>query len=272
MQLTTARALHILGSAFFAVLGVLGSLHVQIPGIQITESPTEAFAMAAALLGAGYSGPKAAAAILFALLVAGTPLPADAQGVPLVPKAVTAAQTHFCEPTQCTGFYVRGFVSESGGSLNIPSTGLQGLASNQLSTGIGGGYQFWNDKWFAAIEADFQYGLMQNGTVPGGGNSGLWGGGLLVKLGYNLLNATAPTGGPQLPNGMVPIAPYAILGDWIRPWGNGFASGAGIEGWLSKNWTVNVDYIHVNYNNAAINPLVNEQTEDMVLGGVQKFF
>jgi hypothetical protein len=269
-----ARIVHI-GAAIilYAVAGLEELKILQIAG----TDPLTLSVMASGLWAAGYAGPKAKAIIL-ALAVAlpslAVPLPSDAQAAQAVlpAKASAVTATLPCTPTYCVGPYVGGFIAESGGSLNIPATGLSGLASNQLSLGADVGWQYWDDKWFAAAEVVAVYGLMQNGTIPGGGNSGLWGAGLLAKIGYNFFNATAPAGGPQLPTGITPIAAYAILGDWIRPWGQGFAAGGGVEGWLRTDLTVNIDYLHVNYNNAAINPLVNEQSEDLVIGGFHKHF
>lgn len=204
------------------------------------------------------------------LALAFTLLPAVAFGADIPTKAPVSAPitATYCTPTECTGFYFGGHMDEAGGSLNVVATGLSGLATNQFSLGADLGYQYWDGKWFLAAELLGDYGLTTNGSIPGGGNSALWGFGALAKIGYNLIGAITPNGSPSLPAGLTVIAPYAIVGDWTRSWGSGFAAGAGIEGWLANNLTVHIDYIHVNYNNAAINPIVTQQTEDMVIGGI----
>jgi len=221
---------------------------------------------------------------LKAILVAGAALlagviAAAAQTAPtsaptpvMVTKAPPAAAQPNCTLSQCTGPYVGGFLQESGSAFS-GNTGV-----NQFALGGDVGYQFWNGKFFVAAEFDALYGLTSNGSLPGGGNSALWGVGGLAKVGYSLSSAfgAAATGSstPTLPSSLANalIAPYAILGVWQRPWGAGFASGAGVQALLANNWTFHVDYIHVNYNNAAVNPLVNQQSEDMVIGGIDYHF
>ena len=212
---------------------------------------------------------------LKALFVAGAALlgaVAVANAADVLTKAAPAVAQPNCTQTQCTGPYVGGFLQETGGAFS-GNTGV-----NQFSLGGDVGYQFWNGKFFVAAEFDALYGLTSNGNLPGGGNSALWGVGGLAKVGYSLSEAfgAAATGSstPTLPSSLANalIAPYAILGVWQRPWGAGFASGAGVQALLANNWTFHVDYIHVNYNNAAVNPLVNQQSEDMVIGGIDYHF
>ena len=68
------------------------------------------------------------------------------------------------------------------------------------------------------------------------------------------------------------MSPCVLVGAWQRPWGIGFASGARASALIAKNWTVDIDYIHVNYNNANINPIVQEQTENIVRAGINYHF
>lgn len=171
--------------------------------------------------------------------------------------------------------YIGAGLSESGGSFNVISTGVNGLADNNLNLFVEGGYDYFSGNIYLGANALFEYGLVSNGTIPGGGNSSLWGGGAWAKIGYNVANAlgiTPSTAKNPLTSLFATTTPYVDLGIWDRPWGSGFASGGGAMGWLTPQVSLHVDYIHVNYNNASVNPNVNEQTEDMVLGGLDYHF
>lgn len=205
--------------------------------------------------------------------------PLAAHAADIAVKAPAASQPAvYCTLQSCSGIYGGLDILETGGSFNVVSTGLQGLAQNDFAMGGHLGYQFWNGSWFLAGEAGADYGIVQNGQLPGGGNTGLWDAYGLAKVGYSLASVfglsttgqATPTLPTQLANSL--LAPYLIIGDWTRPWGSGFASGAGVEALIATNWTISVDYIHVDYNNANINPNVNEQTENIVKGGIDYHF
>lgn len=215
--------------------------------------------------------------IAFALVFALVSSCAGAAAADLQLKAPAAAAVPACTVLSCSGVYVGGNVTETGGNFNVISTGLSGLSNNSLQLGGDVGYQFWNGKWFIAGEVDAQYGIVQNGALPGGGNSALWALGGLVKVGYDisgLLGASTQGATPTLPSSLANalISPYVILGVWDRKWGAGFASGAGVQALLAANWTISADYIHVNYNNANVNPIVSQQTEDLVRVAVDYHF
>lgn len=184
----------------------------------------------------------------------------------------------YCTNTSCTGFYGGLTIAESGGSFNVISTGLQGVASNNLNIGGDAGYELYNGVWYLAAEVDGVYGVVANGTLPGMGNTNQWGFGALGKIGYSLASlftgGATPANPPVLPASLAQnvISPYIILGVWDRPWGAGFASGVGIQALLLQNWTLSVDYLHVNYNNVTVNPNLNQQTEDMVMAHVDRHF
>ncbi len=198
-----------------------------------------------------------------------------AQAADLVAKA-PLAPISYCTNASCTGFYGGFAVAESGGSFNVISTGLGGIAANNINIGGDVGYELYNGVWYLAGELVGVYGVVANGSLPGGGNTNTWGLGGLVKVGYSLasLFGGSTASSPTLPASLAQnvISPYVILGVWDRPWGAGFASGVGIQALLFKNWTLSMDYIHVNYNNASINPNLNEQTEDMVMAHVDRHF
>jgi hypothetical protein len=213
--------------------------------------------------------------IPFALLLLLAPGTAKAQTVTKAPASILTPSGS-CTSVYCVGPYIGGGIAESGGSFNVVSTGLSGLADNNLNLFGEVGYDYWNGGVYLGLNGLFEYGVSSNGVIPGGGNSELWGGGAWAKLGYNVAGAlgiSPPSGSaPSLTGLVTSSVPYINLGVWSRPWGTGFLSGVGIEGWLSKNITVHIDYNHVNYNNANVNPNVTQQTEDMVIGGVDYHF
>jgi opacity protein-like surface antigen len=213
--------------------------------------------------------------ILGALLLGSTA--AMAADLPVkAPPLVPVPPVVYCTTTACTGFYGGLTVAESGGSFDVISSGLGGIASNNINIGGDAGYEIYNGVWYLAAEVDAVYGVVANGNLPGGGNTNQWGIGALGKVGYSLASLFGGTPGapPTLPASLAQnvISPYVILGVWDRPWGAGFASGVGIQALLMQNWTLSVDYLHVNYNNAAINPNLNQQTEDMVMAHVDRHF
>lgn len=205
-----------------------------------------------------------------------TPVLAADLPVPLKAVPYTAANCTFT--TGCNNFYLGGGISEAGGSFNVISTGVGGLADNNLNIFGEAGYDYWNpssSNIYLGANALFEYGVIQNGALPGGGNSELWGGGAWAKIGYNVAGAmglSVPTATNPITSLFASTVPYVDLGIFCRPWGCGFASGAGAMGWLSKNVTMHFDYLHVNYNNASINPVVSEQSEDMAIAGLDYHF
>lgn len=224
---------------------------------------------------------------MWKLLLAGTALLAlgvsvQAQTVPLpakAPIAGTTTTTSVCSFTAgCNLPYIGGGLSESGGSFDVISTGLSGLAENNLNLFGEAGWDYWNPTTniYVGGEAMFEYGIEANGTLPGGGTSELWGTGVWGRLGYGIAQAygiAAPTSGtPSLSGIVASTVPYVDLGYFARPWGGGFLTGAGVMGWIAPNVSVHIDYLYVDYNNASINPNVSEQSEQMVLGGFDYHF
>ena len=213
--------------------------------------------------------------LVLGLLAAGLSA-STASASDLAVKAPPLPPVPYCTSTACTGLYGGLTIAESGDSFNVISTGLQGVASNNLNIGGDAGYELYNGVWYLAAEVDGVYGVVANGNLPGGGNTNTWGFGALGKIGYSLASifGGTPANPPTLPASLAQnvISPYIILGVWDRPWGAGFASGVGIQALLLQNWTLSVDYLHVNYNNAAINPNLDQQTEDMVMAHVDRHF
>jgi hypothetical protein len=198
-------------------------------------------------------------------------------------KAPARVQTP-CTQQYCVGPYVGGDILESGGNFNVVSSGLQGLAQNDFAMGGHVGWEFWNGQWFMKAEVGGDYGLVQNGSLPGGGNSALWDAYGLATFGYSLapIFGLATTGAPSSssgPLGTLPaslaaalVSPGITIGDWTRPWGSGFATGPSVQALLAQNWTLGVDWLYVNYNNANVNPNVNERSESIVRVAIDRHF
>lgn len=199
-------------------------------------------------------------------------------GVPgLLALTLHAAKSQtICTGPYCASPYLGVGISESGGSFNVPALGLSGLADNNLNAFVEGGFDYFGNAAYLGINFLGEYGLIANGDLPGGGNSALWGAGQYVKLGYNAASAfgiTVPTSNaPSLSGFIASTTPYVNLGIFERKWGDGFLAGVGVVGWLNKSVTVHIDWNYVNYNNANINPNVKEQSENMVLGGIDYHF
>jgi opacity protein-like surface antigen len=199
----------------------------------------------------------------------------SAHAADMTVKVAPAASDPGCTSTYCVGPFLDLGVDETGGSFNIASQGLNGLADNNFNAFIGAGFDYWNGTIYLGLEGVGEYGLISNGVIPGGGNSALWGAGVWAKIGYNVAQnifGITATNSPSLGNLVANSVPYINLGEFTRPWGTGFLSGVGVEGWIAKNWSIHADWNYVNYNNANINPNVKEQSESQVRGGITYHF
>ena len=227
---------------------------------------------------------KAAKLLLAAFLLGGAfaVAPAAAQAANLAPAPAPAAAAPApdpCTQANCSGWYVGANLVNDGANFDVIGSGLSGLASNGLMFGGQFGAQFWNGQWFAALEGDTEYALTLNAPSNTGlGTKNSYAIGAQVKLGYSLAQlfgaATSGNAAPSLPAQLqnALISPYIAVGVWDRPWGAGLATGAGVQALLAQNWTLDAEYLHVNYNNAAINANVSEQTENLFLLGVSRHF
>ena len=174
--------------------------------------------------------------------------------------------------TPCTQFYCVGIygginVVNEGANFDVLGSGLGGLASNGITLGGEFGVEYWNGKIFAALEGDLEGSVTQNG--PGLGLSNHVSERGLFKLGYSLSQAFGGGAIGATPNPVIPsslsvamMTPYAIVGTEHQPWGWGLSTGAGVQALIATNWTISADYIHTNFNNAALNSKVSEQTDN----------
>jgi opacity protein-like surface antigen len=195
-----------------------------------------------------------------------------------VTKAPVPTVLPTCLLTICEGPYVGGNLVNDGANFDVIGSGLSGLASNGIMMGADAGYEFWNGSIFAAAELDAEYAVTNNMPNVGAGNSAQYALGAQIKLGYSLATlfgaATQGQATPTLPQQLANslISPYIAVGVWDRPWGPGLATGAGVQALIATNWTLDAEYLHVTYNNAAINPIVNEQTENLFMLALNRHF
>ena len=194
-------------------------------------------------------------------------------GAPVIPvKAKVVAPT----PTYWSGFYVGGNLIGLGASLTDISAGIPASAfSSGGGLGIDIGGQFWTQQFFLGAEAFCDVTALSLGTGNGFSNTYMCG--QVAKAGMGLdgllggagVGVTAPSQSPvplTVPAGLSTslMAPYMAAGIVERPWGVGWAAGAGINYVLSAHWNLDMMYLNVNYNNANINPNVSERAENLV--------
>src|ERR1051326_1432031 len=200
---------------------------------------------------------------------------------PLVGKAPIVGQPACQTISECTGIYAGFNFQQQGGNFTLLSNGLGGIAQNDFAAGGQAGYEFYNGQWRLGGEVGFDYGLAPSGTLPGGGNHGLWSADALVCVGYSLAplfggnatgsgSATAPSLPATLANAL--MSPCILAGGFWRPWGGGFATGARASALIAKGWTLDADALHINYNNANVNANLAEQTENLVRFGINYHF
>lgn len=275
-------------AALFAI-GAAGAAGLHIPGVTI--DPTTCFIAATGIAGAGLksgvtSGKLAIALLAVSLVAVGLLLGATsvrAQTVTGTAAATVAAPatpaTDPCTQQSCTTWYVGANLINDGANFDVIGSGLSGIAANGLMFGGDFGAQFWNGQWFAALEGDVEYDLTLNAPNNAGlGLSNSYALGAQVKLGYSLADlfgaGTSGSSPLSLPAALqnALISPYVAVGVWDRPWGVGLATGAGAQALIAQGWTLDAEYLHVNYDNAAVNPNVNEQTENLFLVGINRHF
>jgi outer membrane immunogenic protein len=208
-----------------------------------------------------------------------------------------------------------GHQSQSGGVLQLPGTGvttcgagsfLETFASTTICEGtgdgsynlsgglIGGavGYNYQLDRWVLGVEADDSWasitgsGTCGAGAVPlhacGGGIEN-WLATVRGRLGYDVGQLW-----PGVGDSMLYIAGGLAVGEvhgWDSLFGNsgsttatGWTIGGGIETKLSPNWSVKLEYLHIDLGDPAVftaippNPEHVSTTADIVRLGISYYF
>ena len=212
--------------------------------------------------------------------------PAFAANLPL--PALEAPAVSSCTLTSCSGFYVGGNVVGAGSNMDILGSGISNsVFAGGGAIGMTAGGQLWNGKFFAGFEGFADYDVATNLQVtPGMGNQNRYLFGVIAKAGIGLNGlfggvATAPATPGQSP---IPISipasiasallsPYVAIGEVWRPWGAGWATGAGADFILSQNWNLDLKYLHATYNGGAIvNPGQAQKTDNLIFVGLNYKF
>jgi len=216
--------------------------------------------------------------LIFAAALLATPAYAadvNAQTAPATPTKAPYTAPAPCTVSSCSGFYIGGNIAGSGSSLDVLNEGIgNSLLSGGGAFGADVGYRFWNGTYYFGAEVFGDYSELSLGPGLGYQSSYLFG--EVAKFGlafpglFGQSGAASTTGSQSpvpvtVPAGLASalIAPYLQVGGVERPWGVGWAVGAGAEFVLAAHWNLDLSYLNVQYNNATINPIVSEQSENI---------
>lgn len=201
-------------------------------------------------------------ALLAGTAFCGTAMAADLKPFPV--KAPVYAPVG-CSVTSCIGLFVGGSIAQAGGGLDILGTGITGLAQNGFAMGGQAGYEFFSNKFYFAALAHIESDMALN-AAPGTSftNRLDWGG--CVRAGYQLSGLLGATTSGNI--GATPTLPQELMSSLMTPYVNvcedkkhnqpAIVTGAGIEALLAANklgrsaWTLNVDYLHYNFNQGGV--------------------
>lgn len=204
---------------------------------------------------------------------------ASAADLKLVTKAPPVTG---CTVTSCVGLFVGGSIVQAGGTLDVVGTGLNGLAQNGFGLGGQAGYEFFNNKFYFAGLIHAEQDMSLNGAVGATFTDRTTFGGC-ARVGYSLAGLLGASTTGNI--GATPTLPQELLSSLMTPYVNicedkrhnqpAVATGAGIEALLAANalgrsaWTLNVDYLHYNYNQGgsagSMGGLPITQTSDNVI-------
>lgn len=183
-----------------------------------------------------------------------------------------------CTPTNCSGWYVGVNLTGAMTNANVIGNGINGsIAAGGQSIGVQGGYQFANGTWFFGPEFDANYVVNGNPNVTGGAPS-KYRIGEYVKVGTalsNLLSLDSAGPAPGVPASLANsvISPYVLFGAVQSGVGQGWATGAGVEFALVKNWFADVRYTYINYGGGAnVSPTETAKSENLVTAGLNYKF
>lgn len=225
-----------------------------------------------------FAGGVAAAALFAAAMVA----PAFAADMPVSPVWTKAPPVILlpgnCTPVSCTGATAGFNIEGAGTNFDILGQGLNG-SINSAGFGFGGqaGYQYWDGKYFLSGKVYLDYDTIPS-AVPGGANTGYVHTMEVACVGANLL------GSPAVPPGPPPSFPQSLLTQLTSPcialgldqrWGHqqGTVAGAKLQYVLASDATLDLAYLHVNYNNSGnVAPGVNAPTDQRVMLEFNKVF
>jgi hypothetical protein len=195
-----------------------------------------------------------AAVILLGLLFFGTNqaraadvVPVDASG-----NAVVATAKVPCSPTLCYGFEIGGTFAGTVTSLNVIGQGISGsFAGGGQSLGVTADYKYFNGTFLFQPTLTAAY-TVNGSPVIAGYSAPKYMLAALMKFGTPF-STFFPSAAPVSTTGFSStllasvLTPYLQVGLVVRPWGTGFASGAGIMGRIADQWTWDFSYVNVQY-------------------------
>jgi opacity protein-like surface antigen len=215
---------------------------------------------------------------LLASAVLACAVPAYAADVNAQAATPVKAAPVACSPTtpmSCSGFYLGGNIAGSGSNLDVLQEGIgNSLLSGGGAFGADAGYRFWNGTYYFGAEVFGDFSELSLGPGLGYKASYLFGEVAKFGMGFPGLfgqagaGSTTPSQSPTpitVPAGLASalLSPYVQVGAVERPWGVGWAVGAGADFVLAARWNLDLSYLNVQYNNAAINPNVSQQSENI---------
>lgn len=278
--------LHYGGGALLLIAGALAPLVNNIPGVHIDSATVIVAGLTA--LGIGAKADQALK-VLIAFLAGGWILmtaPANAANLnPPISPYLKAPPAVSCTITSCTGFFVGGNLMNTGTSLNVIGTGLNGIAQNGLGMGGQLGYEFFANSFYAAAYGivDYDVSLQTPASVT---DRFTYGGG--IRLGYSLAGIFgANTGGqtPTLPQQLLSslMTPYILAEEVNRHGQAAIGAGAGVEALIAadptghSSWTLNADLINYTYNQGGSSGTIAglptaQGTETVVRASLSKHF
>jgi len=217
-------------------------------------------------------------AFFAAAVLAASALSASAADIPVkAPSWVPSSSG--CTQLQCSGWYAGFNIMGVGSNMDILGSGINGsVFAGGGSIGVQGGYQFWNGDFFFAAEAFGDYTVNGNPVIAGGGSQPRYVFGQIAKFGGKL---SALFGAPTTPGGTTPtqgtapiaipstlsaalISPYVQFGAVERPWGSGWATGAGAEFVIASGWNLDLSYLYVKYANPNLSLVQSEASENLI--------
>lgn len=181
------------------------------------------------------------------------------KAAPLVPA--------YCYPNSCSGFYAGFNLAGVMTNADIIGSGINGsLAGGGQSIGLQAGYQFANGTWFFSPEIQANYVVTGNNVVEGSAKYRV---GEYVKVGTslaNLIGLGSSVPAPSIPSGLAAyvISPYILAGAVQSGFGQGWASGAGVEFALAQHWFLDTRYTYNNYGSASVSPGIVAKSENLV--------
>ena len=196
------------------------------------------------------------AAILLGLLIGGASigeakaadvLPADANANPVMATARVP-----CSPTLCYGFEIGGTFAGTVTSLNVIGQGINGsLAGGGQSLGVTVDYKYFNGTFLFQPTLTAAY-TVNGSPVVAGYSAPKYMVAALMKFGTpfsTFFPASSPVNTSGFSSTLLAsvLTPYFQVGLVDRPWGVGFASGAGIMGRIADQWTWDFSYVNVQY-------------------------